>query len=143
MLLLIFDFFYLHQVSVDNILLGQQPVFYLFLGHGRHQVELAKVLTEEAMHHRHIFFGHRPQTLSLRSLKERRKEIRRIKAVHEPCSLKSLASQTCVLSLTSGRRYNFMVRCIVMFLLKWENFTSISLRGFKERCQYLRKTSHL
>lgn len=32
-----------------------------------------------------------------------------------------------------------MVRCIVMFLLKWENFTSISLRGFKERCQYLRK----
>lgn len=41
--------------------------------------------------------------------------------------------------LTSGRRYNFMVRCIVMFLLRWENFTSISLRGFKERCQYLRK----
>lgn len=42
-----------------------------------------------------------------------------------------------VLSLTSGRRYNFMVRCIVMFLLRWENLTSISLRGFKERCQYL------
>lgn len=32
-----------------------------------------------------------------------------------------------------------MVRCIVMFLLRWENFTSISLRGFKERCQYLRE----
>lgn len=31
-----------------------------------------------------------------------------------------------------------MVRCIVMFLLKWENLTSISLRGFRERCQYLR-----
>lgn len=30
-----------------------------------------------------------------------------------------------------------MVRCIVMFLLRWENFTSISFRGFKERCQYL------
>lgn len=26
-----------------------------------------------------------------------------------------------------------------MFLLKWENLTSISLRGFKERCQYLCK----
>lgn len=42
-----------------------------------------------------------------------------------------------MLSLTSGRRYNFIVRCIVMFLLRWENFTSISLRGFNERCQYL------
>lgn len=30
-----------------------------------------------------------------------------------------------------------MVRCIVMFLLKWENLTSISLRGLSERCQYL------
>lgn len=45
----------------------------------------------------------------------------------------------CALSLTSGRRYSFMVRCIVMFLLKWENLTSISLRGFNERCQYLCK----
>lgn len=30
-----------------------------------------------------------------------------------------------------------MVRCIVMFLLRWENFTSMSFRGFRERCQYL------
>lgn len=36
-----------------------------------------------------------------------------------------------------------MVRCIVMFLLRWENFTSISLRGFKERCQYLHKDIRL
>lgn len=30
-----------------------------------------------------------------------------------------------------------MVRCIVIFLLRWENFTSISFRGFRDRCQYL------
>lgn len=39
--------------------------------------------------------------------------------------------------LASGSRYSFMVRCMVMFLLKWENFTSISFRGFRDRCQYL------
>lgn len=70
----IFYFFYLHQVSVDNILPGQQPVFYLFLVHGGHQVELAQILTEEAMHHRHILLCHRPQTLSLRRLKTRESE---------------------------------------------------------------------
>lgn len=32
-----------------------------------------------------------------------------------------------------------MVRCIVMFLLRWENLTSISFRGFRDRCQYLQK----
>lgn len=36
-----------------------------------------------------------------------------------------------------------MVRCIVMFLLKWENLTSISLRGFNDRCQYLLKEAPL
>lgn len=30
-----------------------------------------------------------------------------------------------------------------MFLLKWENLTSISLRGFNERCQYLRREGPL
>lgn len=30
-----------------------------------------------------------------------------------------------------------MVRCMVIFLLRWENFTSISFRGFRDRCQYL------
>ena len=39
--------------------------------------------------------------------------------------------------LASGSRYSFMVRCMVMFLLKWENLTSISFRGFRDRCQYL------
>ena len=32
-----------------------------------------------------------------------------------------------------------MVRCRVMFLLRWENFTSTSFLGFRERCQYLHK----
>lgn len=30
-----------------------------------------------------------------------------------------------------------MVLCNVMFLLRWENFTSTSFLGFNERCQYL------
>lgn len=57
--------YYLHQVSVDNVLSGKQPVFHLFLVHGRHQAELAEVLAEEPVHHRHILLGHWPQTLSL------------------------------------------------------------------------------
>lgn len=63
---------YLDQVRIDNVLLGQQPVFYFFLAHGRNQVELAQVLLEEAMHQRHVLLGHRSQTLSLWSLKGRR-----------------------------------------------------------------------
>lgn len=34
-----------------------------------------------------------------------------------------------------------MVLCRVMFLLRWENFTSTSFLGFRERCQYLHKRS--
>lgn len=60
--------FYLHQVSVDNVLLGKQPVFHLLLVHGRHQAELAEVLAQELVHHRHVLLGHRPQTLSFWSL---------------------------------------------------------------------------
>lgn len=66
--------FYLHQVSVNNILPGQQPVRHLFRAHCRHQVELAQVITEEAMHQRHILLGHRPQTRSFRGLEERGQE---------------------------------------------------------------------
>lgn len=61
---------YLHQVSVDNILPWQQPVFHLFLVHHRHQVELAQILPEEAVHKRYILLSHCPQTLSLRGLEE-------------------------------------------------------------------------
>lgn len=107
-------------------------MFHLFLVHGGHQVELAQVFPEEAMHHRHIFLGHRPQTRSLWSLMRGRRRDRMSRVAPSPLMVRAL-------SLTSGRRYNFMVRCIVMFLLKWENLTSISLRGFKERCQYLRE----
>lgn len=32
-----------------------------------------------------------------------------------------------------------MVLCRVMFLLRWENLTSTSFLGFRERCQYLSK----
>lgn len=81
-------YIHLHQVSVNNILLGQQPVFYLFLVHGGHQVEMAQVLTEEAMHHRHILLGHWPQTLSLRSLKGEKTGEEKINGEEEPCRLK-------------------------------------------------------
>lgn len=127
-------YIYLHQVSVNNILPRQQPVFHLFLVHGGHKVELAQVIPEEPMHHRHVFLGHLPQTRSLWSLRE--KKMRDKANLGESCRV---SINGAVLSLTSGRRYNFMVRCIVMFLLKWENLTSISLRGFSERCQYLRR----
>lgn len=33
-----------------------------------------------------------------------------------------------------------MVLCSVMFLLRWENLTSTSFLGFRERCQYLTQT---
>ena len=39
--------------------------------------------------------------------------------------------------LTSGSLYSFSVRCIVIFRLKCENFTSINFRGFNDLCQYL------
>lgn len=61
---------YLHKIGVNNVLLGQKPVFHLLLVHDRHKVELAQVFTEKAMHHWHILLGHRSQTRSLWSLKE-------------------------------------------------------------------------
>lgn len=50
---------YLHQVSVNDVLLRQKPVLHLLLVHDRHKVELAQVFPEKAVHHRHILLGHR------------------------------------------------------------------------------------
>lgn len=36
-----------------------------------------------------------------------------------------------------------MVLCRVMFLLRWENFTSTSFLGFNERCQYLDRATEV
>lgn len=36
-----------------------------------------------------------------------------------------------------------MVLCRVMFLLRWENLTSTSFLGFRERCQYLTQTEKI
>ena len=41
------------------------------------------------------------------------------------------------LILTSGNLKSLRVRCIVMFLVRWENLTAISFLGFSDRCQYL------
>ena len=41
------------------------------------------------------------------------------------------------LILTSGNLKSLRVRCIVMFLVRWENLTAINILGFSDRCQYL------
>ena len=41
------------------------------------------------------------------------------------------------LILTSGNLKSLRVRCIVKFLVRWENLTAISFHGFGDRCQYL------
>lgn len=40
-------------------------------------------------------------------------------------------------SLTSGSRFSLMARCRVMLRVREEKFSSISLRGFSDLCQYL------
>ena len=46
---------------------------------------------------------------------------------------------TSIIGITSGSLYNFNVLCIVIFLVRCENFTSINFLGFKDLCQYLIK----
>lgn len=41
---------YLHHKGVYDVLLGQQPVFHLFLIHERGQVELRQVLVQEPVY---------------------------------------------------------------------------------------------
>lgn len=59
---------YLHQVSVDDVLLGQEPVLHLLHAHVWSQVELTEVFMQQAMHSRDVLHRHRPQASGLRGL---------------------------------------------------------------------------
>lgn len=66
---------YLHQVGVDDVLLGQEPVLHLLRAHDWSQVELTEIILQQAVHNRDILHRHRPQASGLRSLETRRRRL--------------------------------------------------------------------